>query len=838
MADPAPQVFYKDGSPVPHEKLAQAIQSGQAFVEKGADLHMIDDSGAPVKVGADQAQQALASGFQFEHPEATAARQTYRERSTVGQQALTVGEGAARGATLGLSDVALTQALGDDYRKSARERSQVNPISAGVGEVGGAIAGSLATGGVLGAVGAPARGVAAVGRAAEGLTGAGLEALGYDGASALGRMGARAARLGVSGAVEGSLYGAGQAVSKTALDGSELSAEKVLASMGAGAVLGGVTGAGLGALTEGASSALGGLSGDGLRASAREVASESALKAAGAQGSDIRKLVGRRTGEAAAGKIDELGQELLHYEYKTGPREGQRLFSAATKAEDLVDDLAYARQETGEQLGVLKAKIDAAALSNPELAPKVETYLNRVEQEVLKPLRESASPTVQAQAERVEKELSLLQERTAQREALLNAEPQRVRLPDGSIEMRPRVAPPELTFGELDQFRRDLRTVFQPPRPTSGGIPPAVPEHAAHLEKAERILADHLDETAEKSLSAMGQDPAEYKALKQQYSNLKDIEQITNKAALQQLGNRAISPSDYAVGLGSGLGALMTGNIGAMGLGAAASIAHKLVRERGRSVLAVLADHVATIDNGLDNAAKRLSGAVVEAPKRALTPAALGVQEVREAYQHAADAVRNFQQNPDVAGDRMSAPVQHFVGEYPSLASGVQAQIQRANTFLASKLPAASSREGTTFTPEASKPRIPVTEMNKFLRYLRGTTKPQEVIDELDSGKIDREGLEAVKAVSPHTFDELRTRVMTYTAARGKELPFQQRILLSLVFDYPGDKSMDPGYAADIQATFQPQPAAPPETDQGKPVRLNQKLADEMTTPSQSVAQR
>lgn len=838
MAGPVPQVFYKDGSAVPHDKLAEAIQSGQAFVERGTDLHMLDDTGAPVKVSADEAPQALADGFQFEHPEAVEARRMRKERGTIGQQAITFAEGAGRGATLGLSDVALTGALGDEYRQHALERSQVNPYSAAAGEVAGAIGGSLAGEGLLGAIGAPARAVGTIGRAAEGAVGSGLEALGYEGASALGRMGARAAQLGVSGAVEGSLYGAGQAVSKAALEGTDLSAEKVMASMGQGAVLGGGAGAALGALASAGSSAIGAVGkARGIQAGARELANESALKSIGAQGSDFRKIVGRRVGEAATDRVDELGQELLHYEYKTGPREGQRLFQAAAKAEDLVDDLVYAKQETGEALGALKVKADAAALANPELAPDVEKYLSQVDTEVLKPLRDSLSPTTQVQADRVEIELAALRSRVEMQQAAATAEPMRVRLADGSIEMRPREAPPPIGFAELDKFRQDLRKVFQPARPASGGIPPAVPEHAAHLEQAERLLANHLDEAAEKALSSSGDVAGadQYSALKRQYSNLKDLEQIAQKAEMQQVGNRAISASDYATGMGTGLGMLMTGNVGAMGYGAAAAVAHKLVRERGRSVLAVLADHVSQMNSGIDSAARRLAGAALEAPKRAIAPVALAAGELQQRYEHATAAVREFNSNPELASDRMAQPVQHFAGEYPSLASGVQQQIGKANAFLATKLPAESSRMGVTATPEAVKSRVSGRDMSKFLRYVRGATKPQDVIEDLAAGKVDREGLEAMKSVFPETFGELRTRVMTFAADRGKELPFQQRVLLSLVFDFPGDKSMSPEFMRDVQSTFQPEPPPPPDRGANSGPQLNPKIATDFETPSQSV---
>ena len=981
-----PKVFFEDGTAVPDDQVHDAVASGKAFVEQGASLNMLDETGAPVKIAAENVQHALAAGYSVEGAATADARQSRREHTTGGQMALAGAEGVARGATLGLSDAALVGTLGDDYRKGAQARQQENRLVAGVGEVAGAIGGSLATGGLLGAASAPARGAAALGRATEGAV-AGLVG---QGAGVLGRAGARAAALGATGAVEGSLYGAGQAVSRAALDGTELSAEKVMASMGEGAMMGGAGGAVLGGIAGSMRGAAGAVSkSKGFQQGARELANESALKAAGARGSDFRRIVGRRTGEAAEKRIDDLGQELLHYEYKTGPRQGQQLFRAAVKAEDLVDDVVYARQETGEALSAIRQKLDDVFAKRPELAPDVKAYLSEVDDQVLKPLKESNVPAIRARAAKVEEQLAILRKtveptyddalrvaestvpngsqlskyseqstgvngnlwNAAKRKgvnlredvlAIKNAlheeiaqiraaggayegtvyrgakltddelrhfteagdivdipaftstsisqdvakdyltraraakqrnptlfeikqtqgvavphhfdattkeivlEPGKFRVVGRSqdasgtwriqLEQEAEAAKRTLPFRELEQVRRDLREVFQPPKSSAGGIPAQAPEHAAALEQAERLLSTHLDNSAEQALAATGGDVTAYKGLKKQYSNLRDIEDLVQKADLQQAGNRAVSPSDYATGTGLGLGALLSGNVGAIGYGIAGAIAHKLIRERGRSTLAVLADSVASMNSGIDSAAKRFAGAIVDAPKRAIAPVALGAGEVAKRYATAVAAVQDFQ-TPEGGMARLQAPVERFSAESPALAAAVQNQVGKGYQFMVSKLPTVSSRAATSFTPDLTETRVPVPEMNKFLRYWRGITAPGQVIDDLSNGKMDRQGLEAIKNVFPETFSELRGRVMNYAAERGDQMPFQQRILLSLVFDFPGDKSMQPAYAQDVQAAYDPLPETA-EPESGRTMQLSPKIADDMQTETQRIAQR
>lgn len=138
-----------------------------------------------------------------------------------GQQAIAGLEGVARGASLGASDY-LEPKLFGTTKEDIKGRMQANPATSFAGTaLGGA--------GLIGATG----GLGALGEAAAG--GAGL------GASLL------------STGAEGALFGAGTAVSDAALGDPNLNAQKVLADVGMGAVLG----IGAGALGSGLKSLVG-----------------------------------------------------------------------------------------------------------------------------------------------------------------------------------------------------------------------------------------------------------------------------------------------------------------------------------------------------------------------------------------------------------------------------------------------------------------------------------------------------------------------------------------------------------------------------------------------------
>lgn len=272
MADiPAPQP--PDSSP------------GTVAVNADGNVAMVDPGGTLVYVSQDEAQKAIDSGFRLP---TQAESQEVGQREKYGQglgNELRAGvEGAARGLTFGLSDVA----LGALDQEGTREREERNPMSAGLGEAAGVGAGLLATGGASGAAGAGVRGVAELGELAAAGTSSrllargigglgefatagklGVAGAGVRGVAGLGELAAHGAEhliaplagesllrtaaakglaRGFGGAVEGAIYGGGQAVSEAALGQSEDLSQALMAHVGLGALVGGGVAGGLGFL--------------------------------------------------------------------------------------------------------------------------------------------------------------------------------------------------------------------------------------------------------------------------------------------------------------------------------------------------------------------------------------------------------------------------------------------------------------------------------------------------------------------------------------------------------------------------------------------------------------
>lgn len=169
------------------------------------DQFMPDDIQLADKLKADQTQQKLANYEKLQS-----------KYGDLSNQALAGLAGAARGLSLGTSDVALVKS-GLASPETLQGLSEANPLSSGAGQLlGGA--------GLVGATG---------------------------GAGALAEGAGLAGRLGAS-ALEGGAFGAGNAVSDYAMGDPNLNAQKIAAHIGTGALFG----AGLGALGESIKAAL------------------------------------------------------------------------------------------------------------------------------------------------------------------------------------------------------------------------------------------------------------------------------------------------------------------------------------------------------------------------------------------------------------------------------------------------------------------------------------------------------------------------------------------------------------------------------------------------------
>lgn len=217
-----------------------------AVVTPDGFVNVVNQEGQVFSIPQNQIAAALDQNFRIASPQEVNQHFEREEYTTPGASALAGLAGAARSASLGLSDLALVKSGAVDP-ETLQKLETYNPVPSKVGEVGGIAAGLVAGTGEAGLLRqaarigtAPMRGAIELGE----LAGKAAESLAPQ---ALGTIATSALKGLASGAAEGAAFGAGSAVTDYALGDPDLNAQKALSHVTLGALLGGGVGGALGA---------------------------------------------------------------------------------------------------------------------------------------------------------------------------------------------------------------------------------------------------------------------------------------------------------------------------------------------------------------------------------------------------------------------------------------------------------------------------------------------------------------------------------------------------------------------------------------------------------------
>lgn len=834
----------------------QAYQTGALGFADGQKVHLKDEHGRVFEFDAAEAPQALSQGYGLASKSEVAEAKEAQEYNTVGKTAKAFGSGLLSGATFGGSDLAIAEAGG---REELQKLEKHHGIARGAGTVVGAIAPTLLTGGAgaavegaegvagaarvagaagelaeagnvargaglasrtIGTLGAAPRAVARLG----GLAAEGAErVVGKGATSILGKIAQRSVPLAAQGATEGAFYGAGQEVSEAALGDHELTAEKLLAGAGKGALLGGAGGAVMGAgevVAKAAAQKAFKLAGEhGLEDWLQSFADSRTIKALGASQRDISRL--GRTGEEATERMGDIAQTVRGYKFENG----EKLFKATSSVEDLAQGTRRALDEQNGKLDSIRKKVAATIDKDPELAPKVQDFFSKVDTE-LADLKGSNIATMRGRAAKVENEIAALRDRIIAPEipighpvrpiweaaqsgnegAIKAMETIKAKSPEIAAMLEPK----PVTIEELTQMRKELDKVIFPK--TNSGVPPPAPEHQAELLKVRGHLEDTIEQATEKAAKASG-DPklyADYLATKKTVHDLIPANQMAERWVTRDIGNRAVSPTDYLTGglVGHAIAAAGHGLLGGLGGIAAAGI-HGVIREHGSSIAAVAADKLAQfaairratleVDNRIEQAATRLVAATPkggEAPKPAPKPSSFGKaaanmidkQGPAAPAQIGSDAAKHFER------------VSQFIAPIAAHAPGVAAQLAAKSTAMMDGLQKRMPGQGikpNTAQPQFDRPRVSASERASYQKYAAALEDPVSVLT-----NPTREGVQAVKEHAPKLFAQMQETVQKKVTESTKPIPYDNLSKLSILFDTPLHPTQTPEFRASIQKMY------------------------------------
>ncbi len=794
------------------------------IVNADGSVSDIDDSDLP------DAQEA---GAQIATPEDIRIADRHDRLGGAGGAALATGAGVARGLTFGLSDAAgRAVGLGDNLRDLQEEHSGLSTA----GEITGAIAptllsgglGAAAEGGSLAARGAGLAGI--LPRAVSGLGSAVEHGIGgllaREGAGLAERAAVKGLGLGAAGATEGAFYGAGHEISDAALDDHELTAAKMIAGIGDGAMWGAIAGGGAGAGLEvlgSAGRAIASRLPESLSEALEAKSGEMAWRSAGGTQKMLEKA------EKSGIGYREMGQQWV----KEAPEFAGKSSFAEMKRPDLVEASENGMKHYGDKLGSQLDELSAKAAENDAKIQALAAERRASEaaaDDAATGVRDpSASPSSRAQ-DAVDKVQNAGLPRAADAyQAIMNvADDVGAKIGNTSIANKVRGWAQQLAeqTGMLDaktgelvanagdapmslRQLRDLRIDIDHQIYTNLELSPAKKQLVPVRQALEKMLEDKVSAISEaKGLEA-------YKSNKRGFQVFSSLNQAATKGVAKQGNNLALSLTDRIAG-GAGLvaGGVLGGHVGAAVGSGLASLGNKFVRERGDFIGAQLLHNVGQL-GALENIGatvdKRIAGGVkafLEGGEASRGPAKATQREL-DAYKSAAMNVAQHRTNPEGLLGRVQGAVGDSMGQVaPETHRSAMAKVSTIVTNLANRAPL--GRTNTLgLTPHLEETRFSEAELLKFGRYADGAVDPISVLDDMKGGHLSADKVDALREGHPEIYAEIQDALIDGVTKHGDRLSYDRKVQLSTLFGVPLDETMDPGFISRIQAGK----SAPPAND-------------------------
>lgn len=877
---------------VPDAQMAQAWLSGNYGAKPGTVVNVVKGQGEDAQLGT-LPLEAFAhqpGDYRAATPEDIAAYDKQKKYGTLPQQAATAAEGALRGASVGLSTPVL-KALGDDSKEQLA-RQEINPRLAMGSELAGAVAPIVLSGGeaapaeagtaakLLRAATAGPRAVATLGRAAEGVAARSV------GEGLLGRtVGALA-----SGAAEGAAFGAGGAVSDASLHDEDLTAERVIAGAGNGALFGGVAGGALSLAGSGVRAA-GSLIGSGARAgydaaaglfgrgaadagaagatsAAGEAGSESArdLSAtaespgrAGADSGMINKLVeGQRSvrdldavQERATRQLAKTGDESIHTLDKIldgitmkgkwdavgraiQEQGGVDLDAVATSADDALIKLQTAATDIKENVGGAFAPAEVGAAKKTLVRAKAareaitEAYVNG---------DEGAAQKIFSTVDTMKRQLGTTAARLPGHEGgageMLRGlyEDFQAHLQDPALYGNAAAAiqrEDNAKWTKLFDVWRPFTSTFT--RDAGGARFGDGFEHSLRLDPAKAAGFITGSHTAARSLDRevfdryMSSSGELVKQLVDSHDANPKLRELAEKYAQSAAGMQgAIATAEQTAAQAAAHRAVVE-DVSRIP-GALPAFKHTVnVADRARAwstqraEVAAQASFVAKAARTAQEAAISLvrrtdaavSGMLSTVSRAAPALAAVGTHADSRAYaenrkkdfDEKSEHIQELASNASALTDRVHAHGGGALDKSPQYMMAYAGAQQRGVQFLASKLPA-QNKPAQLLRPDLDKlPRTSPGDQAKWLRYAAAVEKPKSVLDDMSHGKLTREGVEALQAVYPKMYADLKERVIHKVADMKTAPTFAQAQQLSLLTGVPLHPALAPDFIAMVQKGY------------------------------------
>lgn len=821
---------------VPDQEVQAGFQSGAYALPKGALVPIQRADGDIGTVPAEGLSAELDAGGSILPQEDFNRIQAQAKYGGAGGMAEAAAAGVARGATLGLSDVAIKSAGGEKARAALQGLKEANPYVSGAGELGGALLPAIATEGgtaeasaaELGAEGvgageaalaagreapavtdaalslgtreasgtagttlgdvargtfnaatAPARLTGDAGRLAERAIGA---VIGDNSPSLLARTAQRAIASAGAGGVEGALYGVGDQISEDTLGDKDITAQKLFAAAGHGALFGAVAGG-----------ALGGAGELGISAAKRIGSSEALQKLSETQAwraLNPNKPITREVDKYVAGGHRGIGRQLLD--------------DGVLEAGDTIDELApkvkAGLDNAVSEQNALLQDLQSRGAKGVELDSLLKRIDDRTPQ-IIKELGEAAGP-VRTAIDNTTKRLALL------------------------ADMSGGVDHGLIPLDKLNSFRRLLDDEIHYEQALSYT---KVESPATRMLKSIRAeVEDSFTKQADREMSrlqgtGLGDWEKSYKAAKLKTQRYIEANKAAQQAFSAKYANQAASLTDKAAGLSfgtmggnrvlygaagtavkHGILAGVTHGLGHAALGLGATFASKFIRERGNSTVAVLLRKAKDL-SAVAQVTKRFDARMASEVEKALRGTPYRGKSIDLGRYDSVVKRVTAAQSQLTHDQAMGSHLGTIQETAPKVSSAFGATVRRATILLANKIP-----QQPTYRPLADLPPATDAQKAELLRAERAIEDPMVLFKDIRSGTLTQDTIDTIKKVHPQLFAQMQAEVSKQINT-DKTIPYGQKILMARLFGMDLDGTTDPQFVQAMQqnliAAQQPKPA-------------------------------
>jgi hypothetical protein len=197
--------------------------------------------------------------------------------------------------------------------------------------------------------------------------------------------------------------------------------------------------------------------------------------------------------------------------------------------------------------------------------------------------------------------------------------------------------------------------------------------------------------------------------------------------------------------------------------------------------------------------------------------------------------VLEVQRDPMVLAKKIERVIAPFADSQPEVAQAMGRRMIRDHLYLMGKMPVTSTSIGETLTPGADEALVSRFERDKWLRAVDALEDPPGAIEALSEGEINWEAVDALKENRAELWESVAARVLLEAGKREEELPYKQKVYLSLVFDFPTDWSMTAEGMSAIAAATAPPGEQAQGPGRGSPSSLDAgEIGGGMQTPAQA----